>query len=140
MAPLLVQAWGDTSMTVGGELIECLALPALVVPHRGVLTYRRVGDAFEIVSLNSAAVGRGIGTALLGSLTDRARGGGLRSICVTTTNDNLNALGFYQRRGFVLDGIRIDAIAAARHLKPSIPLIADNGIPVRDEIVLRRVL
>ena len=140
IAPILVRAWGDTLMAVGGELIECLALPALVVPHRGVLTYRRVGDAFEIVSLDSAAVGRGVGTALLGTPTDGARISGLRSICMTMTNDNLNALGFYQRRGFIIDDIRVRAVAVARRLKPSIPPIAANGIPIRDEIVLRRAL
>jgi len=33
-----------------------------------------------------------------------------------------------------------DAVAAARALKPEIPLIGDDGIPIRDEIELELTL
>jgi len=53
-----------------------------------------------------------------------------------TTNDNLLALGFYQRRGFHICAVNPDAITEARKIKPSIPQIGLEGIPLRDEIVL----
>jgi ribosomal protein S18 acetylase RimI-like enzyme len=57
---------------------------------------------------------------------------------VTTTNDNLNALRFYQRRGFRIMGVHPGAVNEARRLKPSIPAIGAYGIPICDEIDLER--
>jgi hypothetical protein len=54
-----------------------------------------------------------------------------------TTNDNVNALRFYQRRGFRLSELRAGAVdEARRQRKPSIAPVADNGIPIRDELEL----
>jgi hypothetical protein len=56
---------------------------------------------------------------------------------VVTTNDNLGALRFYQRRGFVLAALRPGAITEARRtLKPEISEIGADGIPIRDELEL----
>jgi len=57
-----------------------------------------------------------------------------------TTNDNLNALRFYQKRGLVLVTIHRNALTRSRQLKPQIPLIGNDGIPLRDEIELEMVL
>ena len=58
----------------------------------------------------------------------------------STTNDNLNALRFYQKRGFVLVAVHRNAMEQARKLKPEIPLIGNDGIPLRDEIELEMLL
>jgi hypothetical protein len=55
---------------------------------------------------------------------------------VTTTNDNLAALRFYQRAGFRFAELRPGAVSEARSLKPSIPETGNDGIPIRDEIDL----
>jgi ribosomal protein S18 acetylase RimI-like enzyme len=55
---------------------------------------------------------------------------------LVTTNDNLDALRFYQRRGFVLVALRPDVMKDSRRLKPEIPLIGAFGIPLRDELEL----
>ena len=57
-----------------------------------------------------------------------------------TTNDNLHALGFYQRRGY-----RLTQLFPKRSInlenKPQIPAVADNGIPIRDELrLLKNIL
>jgi hypothetical protein len=57
---------------------------------------------------------------------------------LTTTNDNLDALRFYQRRGFRIMGVRQGAVDDARTLKPSIPAVGNYGIPLRDELDLVR--
>ncbi len=57
-------------------------------------------------------------------------------LVVVTTNDNLNALRFYQKRGFILVQLRPNALARSRQLKPQIPLVGMDGIPLRDEIEL----
>jgi len=58
----------------------------------------------------------------------------------STTNDNLNALRFYQKRGFVLAAVYPEAIERARKIKPTISLIGYEGIPLRDEIELEMPL
>lgn len=59
---------------------------------------------------------------------------------LVTTNDNVDALRFYQRRGFVLVDLRPNAMQAARALKPEIPLIGRYGLPLRDELYLEMSL
>lgn len=51
-----------------------------------------------------------------------------------TTNDNINAIRFYQKRGFDMAGFFRNALDVSRRLKPEIPLIGENSIPLRHEI------
>jgi len=64
----------------------------------------------------------------------------LKRLTLITTNDNVHALAFYQKRGFRLERIVTDAVNVVRLEKPSIPLIGNNGIPLHDEIVLSKQL
>jgi hypothetical protein len=58
---------------------------------------------------------------------------------VVTTNDNTDALRFYQQRGFTLAGLRPGAVTDSRtRLKPEIPPVGEHGIPLRDEVLLER--
>jgi ribosomal protein S18 acetylase RimI-like enzyme len=105
----------------------------------GLLTYRSDGDALEVTSLAAHPRGRGTGTALIDALVEVARVARLSRIWLVTTNDNVDALAFYQRRGFRLSGIRIGAVDEARGaLKPAIPVIGEHGIALHDEIELTR--
>jgi hypothetical protein len=64
-----------------------------------------------------------------------------RRLWVLTTNDNVDALRFYQRRGFRLAGLNPGAVDGARAtLKPEIPVVGAHGIPLRDELVLDKRL
>ena len=47
---------------------------------------------------------------------------------------------FYQKRGFVLVAVHRNALAESRRLKPEIPLIGIDDIPLRDEIELEMEL
>lgn len=124
-------------MIVHDEEIDLLYTPALIAsPAQGLLTYRYVGKRIEILSIDAPHENQGVGTALLMALLKTARLAGIEALDVTTTNDNLTALRFYQRKGFKLSALRIAAVDQARLLKPSIPLVADNGIPIRDELDL----
>ncbi|MNP70506.1 putative acetyltransferase [compost metagenome] len=81
---------------------------------------------------------KGTGTALIKRVEKEAVEKGCQQLSLITTNDNLYALGFYQKRGFRLLEIFPNAVEKAREIKPRIPLIADNGIPIQDEILLRK--
>jgi hypothetical protein len=128
-------------VVVHGEVIDASRLPALIAePHRGLATYRRLGDDAELVTLGAVPAGIGTGTALIDALAARLRAEGCARLWLTMTNGNLSALQFYLRRGFRLIAVRLGAVDAARKLKPSIPTVGEAGVPVYDELDLCRVL
>jgi GNAT superfamily N-acetyltransferase len=104
----------------------------------GLVTFATDQDQCEVISLDSLNEGTGNGSLLLEAVVEQAGLRGLRRIIVTTTNDNLRALRFYQKRGFMLRAIRPGALARTRELKPLLGMIGENGIPARDEIELER--
>ncbi|MFZ5856686.1 MAG: GNAT family N-acetyltransferase [Chloroflexota bacterium] len=106
----------------------------------GLITYTFLDTDCEIVSVDSLRENEGIGTALIEKVVEEAKANQCRRVHVSTTNANLRALGFYQKRGFQLCELRVNAIEEARKLKPSIPLIGENNIPLRDEIELEMML
>jgi hypothetical protein len=53
-----------------------------------------------------------------------------------TTNDNADALIFWQKMGASLKRVYPNAISLSRKLKPEIRKIGKHGIPIRDEIEL----
>jgi N-acetylglutamate synthase-like GNAT family acetyltransferase len=106
----------------------------------GLATYRIEYNLCEILTLNSLVPKRGIGSMLLTAVEDEAKQKECKRIWVITTNNNLEALGFYQKRGYTIKTIHSNAIEKSRRLKPEIPLVAENGIPIRDEIELEKLL
>jgi ribosomal protein S18 acetylase RimI-like enzyme len=141
----MTERWGTPAVVAGGRTYRLDELPGLVAERAGaevvgVVTWTIDGDACEIVSIDAVVEGEGVGTALLESACEAAAGAGCTRVHLVTTNDNLRALAFYQRRGFALRELRAGAVAEARRLKPEIPLVAGNGIPIRDELVLERPL
>jgi len=100
------------------------------------LTYHVDGRECEIVTINSLEEGVGVGSALLTAVKDKAKSLGCRRLWLITTNDNLNALRFYQKRGLHIAAVYPGAMERSRRLKPSIPLVGKDGIPLRDELEL----
>jgi len=90
----------------------------------------------EVLTLNSTVEGHGIGTKLVLHAIGKARELGCHRVWFTTTNDNLRAIGFYQRLGFRMIELNLGAVDEARKIKDSIPLVGERGIPMRDEIVM----
>jgi len=77
--------------------------------------------------------GRGVGREFLNTSIDEARSRGLSVIKLGTTNDNLPALYFYQRAGFVIEQVVCGEVLRGHGAE----LIGFSGIPVRDEIQMR---
>ena len=122
-----------------GELLDVLALPGFVAEHGGrpigLVTYRLENDECELAFIGALERHAGVGTALLDALLRAVSE--CERIWLVTTNDNLEALRFYQRRGFVLSALRPGAVDEARErLKPQISTLGEFGIPLRDEIEL----
>lgn len=142
---LIAARWGAPYVIAHGDLIVPADLPGFVAlaggtdDYAGLVTYRMAGNSCEIVTLDSLQPFVGIGTALVEAVTAVARAAGSNRLWLITTNDNLDALRFYQRRGFRLVRVDPGAIDRSRRLKP-IPSIGEYGIPVRDELELERRL
>jgi len=132
----LVAAWGEIMVVRGTvyKLADCEVLAIRGGLGAAAVSFRDAPVA-ELVALNATPPGAGAGSALLAAAIElcRPRCHTLRTV---TTNDNLVALRFYQRRGFVLSVLRPGAVDEARRLKPAIPQTGADGIPIRDEIEL----
>jgi ribosomal protein S18 acetylase RimI-like enzyme len=136
----LIERWGSDRMIAHGVEYHPHTLPgfAAFADDRpiGLITYHIEPGSCEIVTIDSVQSGLGIGTALIEAVKDVACAADCKRVWLITTNDNLNALRFYQKRGFVLVAVHRNAIDRARQIKPEIPLIGEFGIPLRDEIEL----
>ena len=89
----------------------------------------------ELVAINAFERRRGVGTAILEACVDHLREK-FHTLRLATTNDNLDALRFYQRRGFRLAALRAGAVDEARLRKPAIPSVGEYELPIRDELDL----
>jgi ribosomal protein S18 acetylase RimI-like enzyme len=144
VVPLLEREWGAVevvALSLGG-VVDASALPGWLAESGGevvgLLTYLTSGDVVDIVTIN-AFTGGGVGAALIEALAADVRGTAAR-LRVTTTNDNTRALRFYQRAGFRLTALRPGAVDESRKIKPRIPALGHDDIPIRDELELEMEL
>jgi len=132
--------WGSEIVVSRGHVYKPANLPGYVAEQSGqvvgLATYHVEGEACELVTIDSLAEGQGIGTALIEAVAQAAKAAGCLRLWLVTTNDNVDALRFYQKRGFRLVALYPDAIAQSRQRKPEIPLVGAHDIPIRDELVL----
>lgn len=136
-------AWASEHVVTRGKVVDASLLPGWLAIDGskpiGLVTFRLAGSEIEVISLNSLREHCGVGTALIEAVTELARAQGYSRVWLITTNDNMAALRFYQKRGFRLAALHRDALTESRRLKPQIPLVGLDGIPLRDEIELERL-
>jgi GNAT superfamily N-acetyltransferase len=144
LEPFLAR-WHSLRVARQGTLEHPLDHPMLLAEDGthllGALTYVIHDADCEILTLHTDRQWSGVGTALVAEVTRIARAAGCTRVWVTTTNDNVDALRFYQRRGFLLAALHRGAVDDSRaRLKPEIPATGAHGIPIRDEIELEQQL
>ncbi|VVC75736.1 hypothetical protein AQUSIP_10300 [Aquicella siphonis] len=136
--------WGGLPLVIRGKKYFPASLDGIIAESRegmaGFLFYEIQDGDCEIIVFEVFDKFKGTGTRMLDWLKDVARNRGCQRIYLMTTNDNLDALRFYQKRGFHICGIHINSVAVSRKIKPSIGMTGDHGIPVRDEIDLELYL
>ena len=144
IAEFLDKHWGSTRIVSRGQAYLAHLLPGFVAMRDdqrvGLVTYRLDGEECELMTINSLEEGSGIGTALIEAVKAAAIEEGCKRLWLITTNDNMKALKFYQRRGFHLVAVYPNALDNSRKIKPEIPLFGLDGIPLRDEIELEMKL
>ncbi len=133
--------WGAEFVVGHGQRYFPAELPGFLALQAGekvgLITYSIEGKECEIITINSLKESLGIGTKLIDYVKLEAQQTGCRRVWLITTNDNVDALRFYQQRGFSIATIHKNAVTEARKLKPNIPLIGNFGIPITDEIELQ---
>jgi ribosomal protein S18 acetylase RimI-like enzyme len=136
--------WGSTRIMSRWRYHETKNLPAFIALREdkpiGLATFYVEDDLCELVTLNSFAEGEGVGEALLFAVRDMAQFERCTKMWLTTSNDNLPALQFYQKRNMTIVAVHLGAIDEARKENPKIPLLGYNGIPCRDELELEMKL
>ena len=139
---LFARDFGRTQIVAFGEVMDIDQMPMLVAvastDPSGALAYRLHGDALHIVALATDPMWQrsGVGGHLVAEAELLARRLGLSRLVVATTNDNLPALYFYQRRGYRLSALVVNSVS--EHTKQEVPGFA--RIPVRDEVRLEKLI
>ncbi|MDP9239923.1 MAG: GNAT family N-acetyltransferase [Actinomycetota bacterium] len=140
LSALLQRSWGTTVVVSRSTAHDAAGLPGFLAERGdevvGGLTYRPAGAAWEVVTIDALPAGTGVGTALLDSVVSAATTAGAGRLWLVTTNDNLDALRFYQRRGWRLTLVHPGAVDDARRIKPAILLVGSYGIEIHDELEL----
>jgi ribosomal protein S18 acetylase RimI-like enzyme len=134
------RVWGETDIDCFGKTFDVLVGQNLVADVgdelAGLISLAVDGgeQAIVMLSVYPQFQGAGIGGALVREAVARAASTGLPFIKVATTNDDVPAFYFYQRLGFVV--YEIDCGTVVDHHGEVLSGFA--GIPIRDEIRLRR--
>jgi ribosomal protein S18 acetylase RimI-like enzyme len=133
----------DEAMAANGELFYPADHEGFIAGDwDGLITYRIRDGRCEVTLLEALREGEGIGSALLDAAVAAARDAACTSVWLVTTNDNLHAFAWYERKGFTVVAVRPGAVDRSREtLKPSIPTHnPDTGLPISDEIELSLAL
>lgn len=144
----------DESLELGGPVIvsagklrDLRAYPCRVAvvaeELAGFIIYREEPDSLEILAIKARQKLSGIGTMLLTHVEEQARQKGKANLWLCTTNDNLDALRFYQRRGFRVREYWVGGFAEVLRLKgvdPSKRVVGNFEIPLRDIILLDKAI
>ncbi|MFD1888421.1 GNAT family N-acetyltransferase [Paenibacillus wenxiniae] len=137
--------WGSNQMITSHGVYDCNTLEGFAVLSEldniiGLVTYTVEENCYEIISLDSLEENRGIGTMLLHKVETVAQMANKNKVSLITTNDNLHALLFYQKKGYQITRVYPNAVEKAREIKPQIPKLSNEGIPIRDELLLEKIL
>lgn len=144
VANLMEKHWGGEPLVIRAKNYYPSKLDGMIASNSeeviGFLFYEIQGTTLEIIVFEVFDKFQGIGTQLLERLKLIAKEKGCNRIYLMTNNDNLDALRFYQRRGFHICGIHLDSVKESRKMKHGIPMTDEYGIPLRDEIDLELIL
>lgn len=141
---LIIRNWGSPIIISRGQKHDVESLSGFIIylngDINGLITYCIKDRNCEIVSLNSFVENQGIGSMLIKKVIETAKENGCSRIWLVTTNDNIRALRFYQKRGFNMNALHLNAIEQARRIKPEIPLSGHDEIPMLHEIEFEKII
>ena len=134
----IIGGWGSDILVSRGKIYRAEDLDGILVYDNnkivGLGLYDIKNHDCEIVLLETFAQNKGIGTQIIERIKEIAKTKNCRRIWLITSNDNIDAIKFYQKRGFCIVNIYINAMEESRKIKPETPYIGNYEIPIRDEI------
>lgn len=144
IAKILTEQWGDRLSVSRGKVLDAARLPGFIAEENagitGLITLHFGDGGCEVVTLNAFHTGAGVGRALLARAAQECARRGIARLWLITSNDNTEAMAFYQKCGWRLVAVHRDALTEARKIKPQIPLAGHHGIPITDEVELEKCL
>lgn len=136
--------WGSPAIVSKGKFHNVKNLAGFMIAKDndilGLVTYHVKDGECEIVSLDSVIENKGIGSKLVDHIVDLAKEERWSRVWLITTNDNTRAIRFYQKKGFNMKALYLNAIDYSRKIKPQIPAIGYDGIPIRHELEFELIL
>jgi GNAT superfamily N-acetyltransferase len=139
----VIKGWGSDFLVTRGKSYRAEDLNGILAYDNekiaGLGLYYIKGNECEIVLLETFIQNKGIGTQIIERIKEIAKTKNCKRLWLITTNSNVNALRFYQKRGFHFSNIYISAMEESRRIKPEIPK-EENGIEIRDEIEFEMVI
>lgn len=133
---------GDHRVGRLGELLDPAEMEGIVAELDGrpvgLLTVHETDRGLEVLTLHSEVSRVGAGTRLLETALRVAEASQAPRLWLVTTNDNIDAIRWYLRRGLTVASVHAGAVDADRAtIKPTIPTTnPENGIPIRDLVEL----
>ena len=138
---LVQRFWGEEEQLTFDRKFIVTKLPAYVAKVKnniiGFISFTEADDAVIIVALGvlPKCQGSGVGRSLIGKVEVEARRMLKKRLLVSTSNDDLPALAFYQSLGFQIYEVKPNVIAE----KHGEILEGIGGLPVRDELRLQKI-
>ncbi|WP_353186792.1 GNAT family N-acetyltransferase [Bosea sp. (in: a-proteobacteria)] len=142
---IMLTAWGSHSMMIGLHVYDVAEIDALGLYEpdgrtAALASWTRRDDTAYLCALHSLRPGEGVAIRMLDAVIAAARAAGATRLKAMLTNDNMPGLVFYQRRGFRLSGLYLEAIDAYRSVVPTIIETGYKDIPIHDAIELEIAL
>lgn len=134
--------WGEEEQLTFDRKFTVTRLPAYVAKVDnsiiGFVSFAEMGDAMIIVALGVLPKYQnvGVGRGLVRKVEDESKRLKKKRLMVSTSNDDLPALAFYQSNGFQIHEVKPNVIAE----KHGMILKGIGGLPIRDELRLQKLL
>ena len=123
-----------------GNIIDVLNLPGFIAVINdeliGAILYQIKNDECEIAALFSLKENVGAGSRLINAVIKTAEEQMCKRIWLITTNDNTPAIRFYQKRGFSLKAIHVNAFKVTQKIKGEGDgvILGIDDIPILHEV------
>jgi len=140
---LVTHFWGEPQQLTHNKTYTITKLPTYIAKTKqntiiGFITYTQTKNTTLIVALATLPQhqNKGIAKHLIAKVETEAKQHKNKQLLVSTTNDDLPALAFYQHLGFQITQIKPNVIAQ----KHGAIQKGIDGLPIRDEIRLQKQL
>jgi RimJ/RimL family protein N-acetyltransferase len=139
---LVIAEWGDDAIIIGckanrTEDMKLIAATRADGEVLGVGYYNMLPQTAQIGAIIvTGPEGAGVGSALFDAVVDEARAVNAKKLRAVVTNDNFEAMRFYQKKGMRFVSLFPGIGEAFRAYRPGLRPMGRHGIPCRDIIEL----